>query len=72
MKTLTLKINESTENGRTFMELLEVFVKNKKGVEIMESPYDPEFVAKIRAREKESKPEKLVPVNPEDLWGSIS
>lgn len=72
MRTLTIKINEGTENGRTFMELLDDFVKNKKGVEILKSPYDPEFVAKIKSREKESKLENLISVDPDDLWGSIS
>jgi len=72
MKTLTIKINERTKSGRTFMDLLEMFSKNEDGVEILESPYDPEFVAKIKAREKGLEVEELVTVNPEDLWGSIS
>lgn len=35
MKTLTIKINERTKAGRTFMGLLEIFSKQKKGVEII-------------------------------------
>lgn len=36
-----------------------------------ETPYDPKFVAKIKAREKESRGKKLTRVNPDDVWGSI-
>ena len=53
------------------MELLDVFVKNKKGVEILESPFDSEFVAKIKSREKESKLENLVNVDPIKLEPGI-
>ena len=54
------------------MDLLEMFSKNEDGFEILDSSYDPEFVAKIKEREKGLKGDKLVNVMPDDLWGSIS
>lgn len=73
MKTLTIKINERTKTGKSILDLLQSFPKDKKIVEILEpeSPYDPKFVAKIKAREKESRGKKLTRVNPDDVWGSI-
>ena len=41
------------------MDLLEMFSKNEDGFEILDSPYDPEFVAKIKEKEKGLKGDKL-------------
>ena len=41
------------------MDLLEMFSKNEDGFEILDSSYDPEFVAKIKEREKGLKGDKL-------------
>jgi hypothetical protein len=71
MKTITVKINERTKIGRSILDLLHSFPKDKNVVEILESPYDPKFVAKIQSREKGLKSKNFITVNPDDLWGSI-
>jgi len=38
MATVTLKINEKTKEGKTLMSLLEFFVSEKKGVELVQTP----------------------------------
>lgn len=69
METITLKINTKTKKGIAFMEFLKQFLKDDKTVEIVEekSPYDPEFVKKIRRAEKQ----KGIVINTEDVWGSL-
>lgn len=69
MTKITLKINERTAVGRSFIAFIEAFSKKGEGVEIVkeESPYHPDFVAKIRKAEKQ----KSVKVNPKDIWGSL-
>ena len=71
MKTITVKINDRTKIGRSILELLQNFPKDKNVIEILESPYDPKFVAEIKSREKNSRGKKLTRVNPDDVWGSI-
>ncbi|MCD9854772.1 hypothetical protein LUD75_08650 [Epilithonimonas sp. JDS] len=70
MTTITIKINERTKAGKTLKNLIELFSKENKGVEIVEekSPYNPEFVAKILEADKRG---KFVEVNPKDIWGSL-
>lgn len=48
MTTITLKINERTKAGKALLSLLEFFTKESKGVKMVESPYDPEFVAMVK------------------------
>jgi len=69
MATVTLKINERTKVGKAFMALIEAFSKEEKGIEIIsdESPYNPDFIAKIKRAEKQ----KSIKVNPNDIWGSL-
>lgn len=69
MKTITLKIDERTKVGKSFIAFIEAFSNEKKGVEIVSdrSPYNPDFVAKIRRAEKQ----KSIKVNPDDIWGSL-
>lgn len=69
MTKITLKINERTKVGKSFMAFLEAFSKQEKGIEIVSdsSPYNQDFVAKIRKAEKQ----KSVKVNPKDIWGSL-
>ena len=61
MKTITVKINDRTKFGRSNLDLLHSFPKDKNVVEILESPYDPKFVAEIKAREKNSRGKKFSP-----------
>jgi len=67
MTTITFKINERTKAGKALLSLLEVFTKESKGVEVVETPYDPEFVAMV----KKSADGKKKVVNTDDLWGSL-
>ncbi|MBX3163052.1 MAG: hypothetical protein KF900_01110 [Bacteroidetes bacterium] len=68
MTTITLKINERTKAGKAFLEFSKSFLQESKAVTVVEeSPYKPEFVAKIRRAEKQ----KGIVVNPKDVWGSL-
>lgn len=69
MTTITVKINERTKAGETLKDLIELFSKENKGVEIVsdESPYNADFVAKIRRAEKQ----KSIKVDPNNIWESL-
>ena len=62
MKTITVKINDHTKLGRSNLDLLHSFPKDKNVVEILESPYDPKFVAEIKARKKNQEGGNLAPM----------
>ena len=54
MTTITLKINDKSTAGKSFLPFLKTFVVKDKSVEIVstpvvkeKSPYNPEFVKKI-------------------------
>lgn len=68
MTTITLKINERTKAGKALLSLLEFFTKEGKGVEVIEMPYDPEFVVMVK---ESAASEKKKTINPDDLWGSL-
>ena len=72
MTTITLKINENTKKGKAFLEMARVFFENSKEIVLIEednkSPYNPEFVKKIK---KASKEKGRVMNSAEDLWESI-
>lgn len=67
---ITIKINEKTKAGKTFKSLLELFVQEHKGVEIVEnkSHYKPEFVEMVK---KASKSKNRTAINPENVWESL-
>lgn len=67
---VTIKINEKTKAGKTFKSLLELFVQEHKGVEIVEnkSPYNREFVEMVRKRVAK---EKFVAIETKSIWESI-
>lgn len=71
MTTITIKINERTKAGKALKDIIEIFSKEHKGVEILsdnqKSPYNPEFVKKIKKAEKQ----KGIILDPNDIWGSI-
>lgn len=80
MTTITIKINEHSKAGKAFLAMSESFFKGVKGIEIIEndteslkkeSPYNPEFVAKIKKAEANIKKGKTTRLNTEDIWGSI-
>jgi len=70
MTTITLKINERTKAGKTLKNLIELFSKENKGVEVVsdESPYNPEFVKMIKKAEARGNYKEI---NPKDVWGSL-
>ena len=72
MTTITLKINEKSKKGKAFLEMARVFSENSKEIVLIEekdkSPYDPEFVNKIKKANTEKG--RLVE-SAEDLWESI-
>ncbi|OFY94280.1 MAG: hypothetical protein A3K10_01060 [Bacteroidetes bacterium RIFCSPLOWO2_12_FULL_31_6] len=76
MTTLTLKINDNTIAGKTFLAFLKTFVAKEKAVEIVsapvvkeKSPYNPEFVKMIKKAEKSKNRTEVKNVN--DLWASL-
>lgn len=75
---ITLKINKRTKAGRAFLAMLDVFVKDSKGVEVVssdsqvsepESPYDPEFVKMVKESAASKERYEVKDVN--DLWESL-
>lgn len=68
MTTVTLEINERTKAGSTLMSLLDV-LSGKSGVKIVEeknkSPYNPEFVKKIKQAQKRG---AYRTINPDNIW----
>ena len=72
MTTITLKINEKKKKGKAFLEMARVFSENSKEIVLIEekdkSPYDPEFVKKIK---KASTEKGRLVESAEDLWESI-
>lgn len=71
MTTITLKINDKSTAGRTFLAFLRIFVAKEKAVEIVEepkSPYNPEFVEMVNRAEKSK---NRTEINPDDVWGSL-
>ena len=72
MTTITLKINEKSKKGKAFIEMARVFSENSKEIVLIEeedkSPYDPDFVKKIK---KASTEKGRLVESAEDLWESI-
>jgi hypothetical protein len=72
MTTITLKINENTKKGKAFLEMARVFFENSKEIVLIEeeeqSPYNSEFVKKIKKASKET---GRVMDSAESLWESI-
>jgi predicted RND superfamily exporter protein len=72
MTTITLQINENSKKGKAFLEMARVFSENSKEIVLIEeedkSPYNPEFVKKIK---KASTEKGRLMESAEDLWESI-
>lgn len=68
MSTIKIKIKEKSKAGKALRSFLEI-LKTQPGIEISEeSPYDPEFVKKIKEAEKRG---DYTEVDPNDVWGSL-
>lgn len=65
----TISINERTKEGKALLNYLEklsyVKIENNKGT------YNPAFVKKVKAAEKNIKEGKFITINPKDVWGSL-
>jgi len=73
MQTITIKINERSKAGIALKKMLEI-LETQPGVQIVEeerSPYNPEFVKKIKESEEQIKEGKYKVVNTKDIWGSL-
>lgn len=73
MQTFTIKINERSKAGIAFQKMLEI-LETQPGVEVVNedrSPYNPEFVKKIKDSEQQIKEGKYKVVNTKDIWGSL-
>ena len=60
MTRLTVTVNTNTTKGKRFIE----FIKTLDYIKVEESPYNPEFVKKI----KESRASKGKAIKTKDLW----
>ena len=73
MQTITIKINERSKAGIALKKMLEI-LETHPGVQIVEeerSPYNPEFVKKIKKSEQQIKEGKYKVVDTKDIWGSL-
>lgn len=70
MATITIKVNEKSQAGKTFLELINFFHSKKNVIEIVEekSPYNPEFVKMVKDSAKERGGKFLKTRN---IWDSI-
>jgi hypothetical protein len=70
MATVTIKINEKSQAGKTFLELVKFFHSKKNAIEIIEekSPYNPEFVKMVKSA---AKSKNRTRINPKNVWESI-
>jgi hypothetical protein len=71
MTTITLKINEKTKKGKAFLEMARAFFENSREIELIEeieSPYNDEFVEKIK---KAHASKNRTRVTSKNLWESI-
>lgn len=68
METITLKIDKRSKAGKALDAILKLFA-TQPGVEIVaeKSPYNPEFVRKVKRAEKQ----KGILIDTNDVWGSL-
>jgi len=73
MTLITLKINERTKAGKMLKDLIELFSKENKGVEIVsdDSSYEIDFEEKIKNAEEDIKNGKAIRINPKNVWEGI-
>jgi hypothetical protein len=77
MITITLKINDKSTAGKTFLAFLKTFVAKEKAVEIVDapkvveeekSPYNPDFVKMVNRAEKSK---NRTEIDPNNVWESL-
>lgn len=70
MVTITLKINERTNVGKTFLAFLKTFTAKEKSIKMVEkSPYNPEFVDMVNKAEKSKNRYEVK--NVDELWENL-
>jgi len=65
-----IKVKENSKQAKKFLE----YLKTLPFVEFLnteDSTYDPNFVKKIKTREKNARGKKLTQVNPDNVWENI-
>jgi hypothetical protein len=71
----TITIDEQTKEGKILLELAKLLAVTDKDIKIEEeeSPYNPEFVARIKKSyaDYKSGKSKSITVDPNDVWGSL-
>jgi anti-sigma28 factor (negative regulator of flagellin synthesis) len=72
MTTLTIQINKKTKSGKAVFDLLTEMSKDGKALKVIDniekSPYNPEFVKKIKQAEKRG---EYTVIDTDDIWGSL-
>ncbi len=65
----TIRINERTKEGKALLQYLE----NLSCVEIetQKNPYNPAFIKKVKAAEKNVQKGETITINSRDIWGSL-
>lgn len=70
MVTITLKINERTNVGKTFLAFLKTLTAKEKSIKMVEkSPYNPEFVDMVNKAEKSKNRYEVK--NVDELWENL-
>lgn len=74
METITIKYDKKSKAGKAIQAMINALI-GMAGVEVVseekESPYNPEFVKKIRKAEKEIEKGEFVELDTTDIWGSL-
>lgn len=74
MTTIILKINDKSKKGKALLDFLKTFDSKKDGIQIEDnstSPYNKEFVAKIKKARNEIKEGKTISIETNSIWESI-
>lgn len=73
----TIIINKRTKAGKLLFEMAKLLSEKEEGVVIKEnnkeekSPYNPEFVKKVKEAEKNIEQGKTITLDPNNVWESI-
>jgi hypothetical protein len=72
MERIVLNVNPKSKAGKMLKDLLDL-IADKPGVKVVEekSPYNPEFVEKIKRAEKQIEEGDFIVLDTKDVWGSL-
>jgi len=81
MIMVTLRVKENSKQAKAFLELVKTFDfvnfvdtglnKSTPTNKVVETSYNPEFVAKILKAKNQIKKGKTIVINTNDIWGSL-